>query len=136
MKPLIIFVLLGLATSLPAAAQEWALGGYDPVAFLRSGKPVPGRSNIATMWKGKFWHFSTEDNRARFEADPRAFTPGFGGYCPVSLAEGRKEPGDPRHFVIVGNKLYLTRSISNERRFLAAPEDILSKARAAWVRMR
>lgn len=29
-----------------------AVGGYDPVAYFREGKPVSGSSSITTEWKG------------------------------------------------------------------------------------
>lgn len=71
-----------LLCPLAAVAQDWALEGYDPVGYVAQGRPVPGRSDIATMWKGKIWHFASEDNRARFEADPQ-------GYAPVSPETAR-----------------------------------------------
>lgn len=133
MKSLSLLLLFLLAPALPATAQDWALGGFDAVAYARAGHPVPGRNDIVTMWKGKLWHFATEDNRARFEADPRAYAPGFNGFCPVSLSEGRREKGDPRHFAIIGKKLYLMRSESAERQIKATPQDILKQAKRAWA---
>lgn len=136
MKHLILSFMLLLCPAIPAAAEDWALGGYDAVAYGRSGQPVPGRNNIATMWKGEIWHFATEDNRARFEADPRAYAPGFAGLCPVSLSEGRQEKGDPRHFAIIGKRLYLLRSESAERQIIRAPRKILMKAKESWSKLR
>lgn len=136
MKPLLLSLLLLIVPVLPAAAQDWALGGFDAVAYARAGHPVPGRSDIVTMWKGKLWHFASEDNRARFEADPRAYAPGFNGLCPVSLSEGRREKGDPRHFIILDRKLYLLRSESAERQMRAAPKDVLSQAKRIWGKIR
>lgn len=135
MKHLILSCLLGLATVLPACAQDWALNGYDPVAYS-SGRPMPGRSDIATMWKGRIWHFASEENRNRFEADPRAFAPAFDGLCPVSLTEGRRIEGDPRHFAIVGKKLYLLRSDDALRQFWQAPRQVLQTARQRYSVLR
>ncbi|MBU3031442.1 YHS domain-containing (seleno)protein [Paracoccus marinaquae] len=136
MKSLLTVLLLCLTPALPAVAQEWALGGYDAVSYTRVGRPVPGRSDIATMWKGQKWHFSSEENRARFEADPRAYAPAFGGLCPVALAEGRRVEGDPTHFVIIGKRLYLTRSDAAEQSILSAPQRILPAARQGWLRLK
>lgn len=135
MRHLILSSLLFLPSALPAAAQNWALGGHDPVGSTQAGQAVPGRSDISTMWKGQLWHFASEENRARFEADPRAFLPGFGGLCPVALSEGRQEQGDPRHFAVVGGTLYLLRSGAAEQRFRSAPAEVLNSARAVWARM-
>ena len=136
MKPLIFSLFVALASAVPAFAQDWALGGYDAVGYSQSGRAVPGRTDIATMWKGQVWHFASEENRARFEADPRSYAPGFGGLCPVTLSEGKKQQGDPRHFVIIGQRLYLLRSGAAERRLLESPRKIIMEAREALARMR
>lgn len=132
MKTLLLSLMLTSASILPALAEDWAMDGYDAVGFLDSGRPVPGRGDITTLWKGKVWHFATEENRSRFEADPRSFAPAFGGLCPVALAEGRQVPGDPRHFVVIGNRLYLVGSSRAARKLQQAPRDILARAQESW----
>ena len=134
MKTLTLALILSFASVLPALAQDWAIDGYDPVGFLQSGRPVPGRGDISTMWKGKVWHFASEENRSRFESDPRSFAPAFGGLCPVALAEGRRVPGDPHHFVVMGKRLYLLRSDRSARELRRAPQEILSRASETWGR--
>ncbi len=134
MRKLIPLALTGMMLAGPALSQNWALGGHDPVGTVQAGQAVPGRSDIATMWKGELWHFASEENRARFEADPRAYAPALDGYCPVALSEGRRERGDPRHFVVIGGDLYLLASSSAERRLREAPADIIARARAALGR--
>lgn len=135
MRHLILTLALSLA-AVPAAAQNWALGGYDPVGYASDGRAIPGRSDIATMWQGQLWHFASEENRARFEADPRAFEPAFDGNCVVSLAEGRRERGDPRHFALLGGTLYLARSGQAEQELRQDPNGIIERARAAWPRLK
>ncbi|MDN3711934.1 hypothetical protein QWZ10_09070 [Paracoccus cavernae] len=76
-----------------ASAQDWALNGMDPVAYRAKGEAVPGQGNIVTLWHGMAWHFSSEENRASFEADPRAYAPALDGNCVIAMAEGRAEPG-------------------------------------------
>ncbi|MDO5705251.1 MAG: YHS domain-containing (seleno)protein [Paracoccus sp. (in: a-proteobacteria)] len=112
-----------------AAAQDWALDGYDPVSYQDQGRAVPGRADIHTMWRGHLWLFSTDQHRLAFESNPRAYVPGFGGLCPVALSDGREVKGDPRHFVILGDRLYLTRSDSARRALMADPRDVLNDAR-------
>ncbi len=133
MKSRLIAILILLAPSGVATAQDWALEGFDPVGYREQGRALPGRSDIATMWKGRVWHFASEENRARFEADPRAFAPGLNGFCPVALSEGREEPGDPQHFVIVGQRVYFLNSDADQRKFLAEPRDILMQAKRIWA---
>lgn len=136
MKHFALPLFLCLSTAIPASAEDWAVGGYDVVAYSDRGHPVSGHRDISTMWHGKMWFFATEDNRARFESDPRAFAPAFGGLCPVSLAEGRREAGDPDHFMVIGNQLYLMRSGVAERMIKTEPRSILSKAQKSWAQLR
>jgi len=124
--------LLTITCAFPAIAQDWALGGFDPVGYANSGRAVPGRSDIATMWRGKLWHFASEENRARFESDPRSFMPDFDGICPVSLSQGRPQRGDPRYFAVVKGHLYLLESGAAERAFLQNSEEVLGHARMAF----
>ncbi|MCG6111457.1 MAG: hypothetical protein MEQ74_04620 [Paracoccus sp.] len=132
MRALALSLLLTLVPALPAAAQDWAVGGFDPVGYTQAGRALPGRSDIATMWRGQLWHFSSEENRARFEADPRSYAPALGGMCPVSVVEGRPQPGDPRHFALVGGRLYLLESGAAERRLMQDPSGITQAARQMW----
>lgn len=128
-----LLLSLLLALPLPALAQAWALGGMDAVAYRRQGAAVEGRSDLVTTWAGQNWHFATEENRAAFEANPRQYAPGFGGLCPVSLAEGRPQPGDPRIFAIIGERLYLFHSAEARERLMADPRGILMRAKEAFV---
>lgn len=134
MKPLILSLMLACAPASQAVAQDWAIDGFDAVGFVQSGRPVPGRGDITTMWKGKVWHFASEENRARFESDPRSFAPAFGGLCPVALANGRRVPGDPQHFVVIGNRLFLVGSPGSARELRRVPEEILARADEKWQR--
>ena len=84
-----------------------AVGGYDPVAYFREGKPVPGRSEVSWQWRGANWRFATEANRATFMAKPEAFAPQYGGYCAWAVSQGYTAKGDPAYWKIVGGKLYL-----------------------------
>lgn len=132
MRVLALSLLLSLPPVLPAAAQDWAVGGFDPVGYAQAGRALPGRSDIATMWRGQVWHFASEENRARFEADPRSYAPAIGGMCPVSVVDGRPRPGDPRHFAVVGGRLYLLESGAAERRLMQDPAGITQAARQMW----
>lgn len=135
MKQLILSISLSFALASPSFAEDWALGGYDAVGYT-SGHAIPGRRDIVTMWRGKAWHFVSEENRFRFEADPRHFTPAFGGYCPVSLVNGRQQRGDPRFFAVIDHQLYLFRSGAELRKVRKSPDRILEEAREIWSAMK
>ena len=112
------------------------MSGFDPVSYFNAGNAVPGQPDIVTRWRGKSWHFASEENRQKFEANPRAYAPGFGGFCPVSLAEGRRVQGDPRHFVMIGQRIYLLRSSDAARELMQDPRKIMMRAREAWAKTR
>lgn len=84
-----------------------AVGGYDPVAYFRERKPVAGRSDITWSWNGATWRFASAENRETFKQKPEAYAPAYGGYCAWAVAQGYTAKGDPRHWKIVGGKLYL-----------------------------
>ena len=127
---------LFLALPLPAVAQDWALGGFDPVAYVVEEQAVPGRSDIVTNWRGREYHFASEANRALFEANPRAYTPGFDGLCVVALTEGRSEPGDPRQFVTIGQRVYFVGSEGRRAELLSHPRDTLMKAKGMFLKLK
>lgn len=120
---------------LAATAQDWALQGIDPVSYAADGKAVPGRSDIVTLWRGEAWHFATEENRSEFEANPRAYAPGLDGLCVVALAEGRSEPGNPRYFVVIGQRTYFVRSERAREALVRNPQKLLMEAKAHWTQM-
>ena len=129
--------LLALLLTLPlsAFAGDWALGGFDPVAYVTQERAVPGRGDIVTTWRGREYHFASEGNRALFEANPRAYTPGFDGLCVVALSEGRSEPGDPRLFVTIGQRVYLVGSEQRRQELMDNPRALLMKAKTMWLRL-
>jgi len=86
-----------------------ANSGYDVVAYFIEGAAVRGRADIAVMWRGAVWHFADRHNRERFEANPRAYAPQYGGYCAFAMAAGQVAPSDPQLWKIVDGKLYLVR---------------------------
>ena len=130
--------LLALLLTLPlsAFAGDWALGGFDPVAYVTQERAVPGRGDIVTTWRGRVYHFSSEANRALLEANPRANTPGFDGLCVGALTEGRSEPGDPRQFVTIGQRVYFVGTEGRRRELLSHPRDMLMQAKGMFLKLK
>lgn len=83
-----------------------AVGGYDTVSFF-SGKPMEGKSDFQTTYKGAVWSFSTRANLDLFLANPDAFAPQYGGYCAWALAQGKLAKGSPKHWHVQDGRLFL-----------------------------
>ncbi|MEM9578799.1 MAG: YHS domain-containing (seleno)protein [Pseudomonadota bacterium] len=112
---------LTIATSAFAGDQYvdptgYAVSGYDVVAYfdldqapVGQAQPaaVPGNKDITATYNGATFAFSTEENKAKFEANPEAFVPQYDGHCAYGVSKGGKVPGNPNLWRIVDDKLYL-----------------------------
>jgi YHS domain-containing protein len=105
---LLLFISnLAFAQSEIFSTEAGAIGGYDPVAYFKESKPVPGKKEISFLWKGETWYFASTENRNSFKKDPAKYEPQFGGFCAYGVAEGHKAKIDPQAWTIVDGKLYL-----------------------------
>ena len=109
-----------------------AIGGYDPVAFFQQGAAKPGRRNHAVMWKGVVWRFASARNQARFEANPRAYAPAFGGYCAYAMTAGHLEAGNPQLWAVVNGELFLLNNPEVQALWAVNPEGMIAQARLNW----
>lgn len=94
----------------------FAASGYDVVAYfdlpqsaVGSSQPeaVPGKAAITAEYNGATFAFSSEANRAAFEADPAKYAPQYDGHCAYGVSKGGKVPGNPNLWRILDGKLYL-----------------------------
>ncbi|MEL0437439.1 YHS domain-containing (seleno)protein [Phycobacter sp. K97] len=123
----------GMADMALFSAQDGvAIGGYDPVAFFETGHAVQGSAEHALMWKGAVWRFSSAGNQMRFEMNPWAYAPMFGGYCAFAMAQGRLTTADPELWVIVEGELFLLNSPQVRARWQDEAEALIAEARAHW----
>ena len=95
------------APSVSTTEEGVAIGGYDPVAYFTAGRPVAGSASFELRWNGATWRFASAESRARFEANPAAYAPAFGGYCAWAISQNYIVPGDPLVWRIVDGRLYL-----------------------------
>lgn len=113
-----------------------ALFGFDPVSYFIDGGARAGERAYETRYAGLVWRFRSEANRAAFAQAPARYVPAFGGYDPVSAADGVPVPGHPQIFAIVSGKLYLFAREEHRQRFSADPRLALELANAAWPEIR
>jgi hypothetical protein len=109
-----------------------AIEGFDPVAYFVQGRAVLGLEDFEAPEEGAVWRFHNEGNRASFVAHPEIYRPQFGGYDPIDVARGVTFAGNPRFWVISGERLYLFGLEANRDAFAADPARFLEQATARW----
>ncbi|MEL7487551.1 MAG: YHS domain-containing (seleno)protein [Pseudomonadota bacterium] len=116
-------------------AWDYAVGGVDVVAYrsLEEGAaPVQGTDEFTTEYKGVSWRFASQENLDAFVGNPDYYRPEYGGYCAWAVAEGKLAKGDPRHWHIHNDKLYLNVSAGIKRRWLRDLGGYLEKSERNW----
>jgi YHS domain-containing protein len=109
-----------------------AIEGFDPVAYFTDSQATPGVADFEAAARGAVWRFRNEGNRASFVAHPEIYGPQFGGYDPVDLGRGVTYAGNPRFWVISGQRLYLFGREESRDAFAADPARFLKDAAARW----
>lgn len=109
-----------------------AIEGYDPVAYFVDARPMVGLAEFEASQAGAVWRFRNEGNRASFVAHPDIYGPQFGGYDPVDLARGVTVAGNPRFWLVTGERLYLFGREEHRDAFAADPERLLPQANSRW----
>ena len=109
-------IFLGINKVAPVSWNIWgdvnstngiAIKGYDPVAYFRLDKAIPGNSSLTTHWKDTTWQFSAPEHQSLFEENPEKYAPQFGGYCATAISIGMTADVDPNSWHIENGELYL-----------------------------
>ena len=109
-----------------------AIEGFDPVAYFTDERAVRGLPDYEAAEAGAVWRFRNGSNRDAFVAHPEIYGPRFGGYDPIDLARGVTAGGNPRFWVVTGQRLYLFGLEEHRSAFAADPQRYLVKAEALW----
>jgi hypothetical protein len=109
-----------------------AIEGYDPVAYFVDARPSVGLADFEASEAGAVWRFRNEGNRANFVAHPDIYGPQFGGYDPVDVARGVTFAGNPRFWLVSGQRLYLFGREENRDVFAVDPGAVLRNASVRW----
>ena len=113
-----------------------AIEGFDPVAYFVDAQPLIGQEGFEVSEAGAVWRFRNEGNRASFLAHPEVYGPRFGGYDPMDLARGVTVAGNPRFWLISGQRLYLFSREQNRDAFAADPLHFQQEATQRWPALR
>ena len=112
-----------------------AIEGYDPVAYFVDARPTIGLPDFEASQAGAVWRFHNEGNRASFAAHPEIYGPQFGGYDPVDVARGVIYAGNPRFWLVSGERLYLFGREEHRDAFAADPTHLLREANERWPKL-
>jgi hypothetical protein len=132
---------LGMAGPLGAATTErividrnsgLAISGFDPVAYFTDAQALQGKGEFEQVVAGAAWRFRSAGNSAAFMADPDIYMPRFGGYDPVGVARGVAVAGNPRLWLISGERLYLFYSAATRDEFAGDGDRIATTADREW----
>ena len=122
----------GSTLSINLDAHGIALGGYDPVAYFDTGKPIRGIEKISASHGGARYLFATAAHRRTFLKNPAAYVPEFGGFCVVGTAFGEKVDVDPETGKVVQGRLYLNNNPRALEIFNKDPSGTITKAEHNW----
>lgn len=131
---LVSLLVLGLAASARADGAintngtQYAIGGYDPVAYFLDGKPIPGKPELSASAHGAQWLFASAAHRALFVNNPERYMPVYDGYCAYGVSRGNLVKVDPQAFTIRDNRLYLNYSLDIRKQWLS---DVETRIRTA-----
>ena len=127
------------ATTEPLVADRYtglAIGGFDPVAYFTDAQPLVGQAGFEAAEAGAIWRFRNEGNRAFFVSHPEIYSPQFGGYDPTDVARGIAVAGQPRFWLVAGQRLFLFGRAESRDAFAADPVRILRAAKQRWPAVR
>jgi len=116
-----------------AAAQ-----GYDVVSFF-NGTAKKGSKSITATFDGGVFYFASAESKTKFESNPDAYLPQYGGYCAIAMSENKEVNPNPKSWEVRDGKLYLfTRMwfgiIDAKRQWVKDPETKRQLADAAWTK--
>ena len=116
-------------------SKNVAIKGYDPVAYFKQEKAVPGKKEFEHEWNGAKWRFSSAENRDLFAKDPTKYAPQYGGFCAYGVSEGHLAEVDPRVWKVVDGKLYLNYNAEVGHLWRQDIPGRIAKANQAWPQL-
>jgi len=106
--------------------------GYDPVAYFTESKPVKGKTEFQSSYKGAVYQFSSAENKKSFDANPEKYKVWFGGYCAWAVSNGYTASIDVEAWDIVDGHLVVQYSKGVLRQWKENPKGNFSNAKKYW----
>jgi YHS domain-containing protein len=98
-----------------------AIQGYDAVAFFTQNKPVRGRSEFQSSYKGAKYFFASAEDKDTFDGNPAKYEPQFGGFCAYGVSRGHAAPVKIEAFQIVNGRLLIQYDLDVKSDFNKGP---------------
>jgi YHS domain-containing protein len=108
------------------------LGGHDVVAYFTEGRHRPGDPRHASVHEGVTFLFATADHKARFDANPTAYVPQYGGYCANGIVYAIPWGGDADSWRIIDGRLFIFGGAASKAAFELDVPGNLKLADAYW----
>lgn len=131
-------LVASVTTGFAAKASQYdlpAAGGYDLVSYHQESGPVRGSGFQAAEYQGVTYLFSSEENKATFEANPEKFLPAYNGYCAFGVSVGQKFNTDPTVYEIVDGVLYLNLDKTIQEKWATDIPGNIAKADSNWKKI-
>lgn len=116
--------------------------GYDVVSYF-IGKPMMGKSEISTVYKGGTYQFATEENKKTFLENREKYRPAYGGFCAIAMTEGSTVDAHPEAYIIQDGRLLMFYAIKiagflfqdTRTQWEAQPQEFLKTADAVYKKL-
>ncbi len=135
----VVFACLSLsAQSIPYNIQKgYVAKGYDVVSYF-DNEAKKGDKKYTFVHDDVKYKFSSKENLEKFETNPDAYIPQYGGYCAYAIGKnGDKVKINPETFEIRDGKLYLFYNTvfanTLEKWIEEGAEELQTKADKNWI---
>jgi YHS domain-containing protein len=98
-------------------AERLLLDGHDVVSYFTENTHRKGKPEINSTFKGVRVNFSSAEHKTKFDQNPEAYLPQFGGFCANGIVYGIPWGGDADSWRIVDGKLYIFGGIGSKKGF-------------------
>lgn len=117
-------------------ADQLALFGFDPVAYLADGEARVGLADYEMLYERLVWRFANEGNMLAFAEDPQRFVPAYGGHGAFMVSRGAAAIGHPTVWLAVSGRVFLFRDAASRYAFLLEADTLIDQADANWPDIR
>jgi YHS domain-containing protein len=84
-----------------------ALQGYSPVSYADLGLAQKGLKEYKSEYNKIVYYFTSAEQKATFDKNPKKYLPQYGGYCAFGVYAGAKFRPDPNKFISKDGKYFL-----------------------------